>query len=73
MDVRTANLECEQFSIKNSVKNLEGTLEKNNSAIIHCMETLDSLNKRVNMLEKAPNLSPITESSYTIKVNSKEN
>lgn len=73
MNVRITNLECEQFSITNSVKNLGATLEKNNSAIIHCMETLDSLNKRVNMLEKAPNLSPITESSYTIEVNSKEN
>ena len=37
------------------------------------METLDSLNERVNTLVKVPNESSSTESSPTIEVNNKEN
>ena len=73
MKTRIANLESEQFSTKNSVKILEGTLEQKNSAVTHCMETLDSLNIRVNTPEKKPNELSITESSHTAEVNNKEN
>ena len=69
MEARIANLENEQFSTKNSVKILEDTLEQNNSAVTRCMETLDKLNKRVNVLEKVPNKSSNTEISHTIEVN----
>ena len=69
MEARIANLENEQFSTKNSVKILEDTLEQNNSAVTRCMETLDRLNERVNVLEKVPNKSSNTETSHTIEVN----
>ena len=69
MEARIANLENEQFSTKNSVKILEDTLEQNNSAVTRCMETLDRLNERVNVLEKVPNKSSNTEISHTIEVN----
>ena len=69
MEARIANLENEQFSTKNSVKILEDTLEQNNSAVTRCMETLDRLNERVNVLEKVPNKSSNTEISHTVEVN----
>ena len=69
IEARIANLENEQFSTKNSVKILEDTLEQNNSAVTRCMETLDRLNERVNVLEKVPNKSSNTETSHTIEVN----
>ena len=69
IEARIANLENEQFSTKNSVKILEDTLEQNNSAVTRCMETLDRLNERVNVLEKVPNKSSNTEISHTIEVN----
>ena len=69
IEARIANLENEQFSTKNSVKILEDTLEQNNSAVTCCMETLDRLNERVNVLEKVPNKSSNTETSHTIEVN----
>ena len=37
------------------------------------METLNSLNERVNTLKKVSNKSSCTDSSLTIKVNNKEN
>ena len=37
------------------------------------METLDSLNEKVNGVEKVPNESSNTEPSHTIEVNNKEN
>ena len=69
IEARIANLENEQFSTKNSVKILEDTLEQNNSAVTRCVETLDRLNERVNVLEKVPNKSSNTETSHTIEVN----
>ena len=69
MEARIANLENEQFSTRNSVKILEDTLEQNNSAVTRCMETLDRLNERVNVLEKVPDKSSNTETSHTIEVN----
>ena len=38
-----ARVESEQFSTKNSVKILEGTLEQNNLAVTCCREMLDGL------------------------------
>ena len=66
MEARIANLESELFSTKNSVKSIEDTLEQNDSAVTCCMETLDSLNERVNALENIPNESSYAESSHTI-------
>ena len=37
------------------------------------METLNSLNERMNTLEKVPNESSNTKSSDTVEVNNKEN
>ena len=73
MEARIPNLESEQFSIKNSVKILEDTLEQNNLVVTRCMETLDSLIERVNTLEEVLNESSNTESNHTIEVNNKEN
>ena len=72
IEARISNLESEQFSTKNTDKIFEDTVEQNNSAVTHCMETLDSLNKRVDTLEKIPNESSNTQPIHTIKVNTKE-
>ena len=72
MEARIAKLESEKFSTNNLVKILENTLEQNNSAVTRCMETLDSLNERVNTLEKVPNESFNTDSSHTIEATNKE-
>ena len=71
MKVRIANLESEQFSIKNSFKILKDTFEQNSWVVTRCMELLDRLNEKVNTLEKVPNKSSYTESSHTIQ--NKEN
>ena len=73
MGARIANIESDQFSTKNSIKILKDTLKQNNLAVTRCMETLDSLNERVNTCEKVPNESLNTESSHTIEVSNKEN
>lgn len=46
MKVRIANLESEQFSIKNSFKILKDTFEQNSWVVTRCMEPLDSLNEK---------------------------
>ena len=71
MDARIANFESNQFSTKNSVKILKENLEQNNSSVTCCMEMLDSLNKRVNTLEKVANESSNTDSSHTNDINNK--
>ena len=73
MEARISNFESQKFSTNNSVKILEDTLEQNNSAVTRCMETLDSLNERVNTLEKVPNESSSTVPNHTVEVNNKEN
>ena len=73
MEERFANLESEQFGTKNSVKILEDTLKRNNSAVTRCMDMVDSSNERVNTLKKVSNESSKTESTHTIEVNNKEN
>ena len=73
MEAGIADLKSEQFSTNNSINILEDTLEQNNSAVTHCMEMLNSLNERVNTLEKVANESFNIESSPTIEINNKEN
>ena len=73
MEAGIADVKSEQFSTNNSINILEDTLEQNNSAVTHCMETLNSLNERVNTLEKVANESFNIESSPTIEINNKEN
>ena len=73
MKSRIAKLQSEQFSTNNSVKVLEDTLEEDNSAVTRWMETLNSLNERMNTHEKVPNESSNTKSSDTVEVNNKEN
>lgn len=73
MKSRIAKLQSEQFSTNNSVKVLEDTLEEDSSAVTRWMETLNSLNERMNTLEKVPNESSNTKSSDTVEVNNAEN
>ena len=46
MGAKITNLVSKQFSTNNSVKTFENTLERTNSAVTLCIETLDSLNER---------------------------